>query len=565
VTTTPLTQIPEALGKYFTTNDAGVAAFSPTNAHLISAHRSLIDATILELVLPHSSYPAHILFAVLSDALSTTPHEEVRKFSQAVVDGLGGLSILIKMRAMLEGPLLAAGAAGSAWIQAPRRHPEEVDAFYDAVLKSAAVTPRQAHSWSHLVWPLHRTKSEGVLQGLWEAIDAVRSSLLISEGSETDRLQAYRDVTSCSVDELWQLEDDRQPRPQWSTWQIPELVDYGDISSEEEEDAAANANGGAAAGGSRDRGKSKFKSKKKDVRPDALVRKKRVRRMGDPRRRAITAGQGGHDDDMPGLMDYSSSSEDSDDLQGEEEDESGKNSDVEWGSDVESDYDPHEKTVLQRLMNKAQDPASAGWKGGARKKDSNPFIRLLSNLRGTSGIPDFGYGFVELMDWVGMSIGRMFNTDPTLRPARMGPQQAPTADLRPPSATATAMARTNVQTNKFFPLEIPDPAKVKQQQPPPPSTSSKKSEVEDVDDLPFLVGEKEKVRVKATDGADATSPAVDDAPSAPSTKAPTVTARTAAGKVTVKEVEDEDDVESEPHHFSLLFKINGALYHWCCR
>jgi hypothetical protein len=536
-----------------------MATFSLTNAHLMSAHRSLIDATILELVLPHSSYPAHILFAILSDALSTTPHEEVRKFSQAVVDGLGGLSILIKMRAMLEGPLLAAGAAGSAWIQAPRRHPEEVDAFYDAVLKSAAVTPRQAHSWSHLVWPLHQTKSEGVLQGLWEAIDAVRSSPLISEGGETDRLQAYRDVTSCSVDELWQLEDDRQPRPQWSTWQIPELVDYDDISSEEEEDAAANAKGRSAAGGGGDRGKSN--SKKKDVRPDALVRKKRVRGMGDPRRPAITTGQGGDDDDIPELMDCSSSEEDLDDPQAEEEGESEKNSDAEWGSDVESDYEPHERTVLQRLMNDAQDPASAGWKGGARKKDSNPFIRLLSNLRGTSGIPDFGHGFVELMDWVGMSIGRMFNTDPTLRPARMGPQQAPAADLRPPSATATAMARTNVQTNKFFPLEIPDPAKVKQQQPPPPSTSSKKSEVEDVDDLPFLVGEKEKVRVKATDATDTTARAVNDAPSAPPAKAPTVTARTAAGKVTIKEVEDEGDVESEPHHFPLLFEINEALYH----
>jgi len=141
----------------------------------MSAHRSLIDATILELVLPHSTYPPHILFAILSDALSTTPHEEVRKFSQAVVDDLGNLSILIEMRSMLEGPILAAAKEGMAWIEAPRRDPEGcVDAFYDAMQKSSTVGPLRANRWQHLVWPLHQTKDGNVLRELWEAVDAVR-------------------------------------------------------------------------------------------------------------------------------------------------------------------------------------------------------------------------------------------------------------------------------------------------------------------------------------------------------------------------------------------------------
>lgn len=196
--------------------------------------------------------------------------------------------------------------------------------------------------------------------------------------------QAYLDVTSCTVDELWQLEDDRHPRPQWSTWEIPELVDYEDISSEEEEgDAPPNTNG-TTAGGS----KGKFKKKRK-VRPDALVRKKRPRGGANPNRQAITAGQDedeDEDDDMPGLMSCSSSSEDFDPMEGEDGE---KNSDAEWGSDIESDYDPLERKVLERLMKEAQDAASAGWKSGTGRKDSNPFIRLLSNLRGTSDIPKF--------------------------------------------------------------------------------------------------------------------------------------------------------------------------------
>lgn len=158
--------------------DTGVATFSPTNTLLMSAHRSLIDATILELVLPQSTYPPHILFAILSDALSTTPHEEVRRFSQAVVDDLGNLSVLIEMRSILEGPILAAGKDGMAWIEAPRSDPEgEVDAFYDAMQKSATVGPLKANRWQHLVWPLHQTKNGTVLQELWEAVDAVRPLL----------------------------------------------------------------------------------------------------------------------------------------------------------------------------------------------------------------------------------------------------------------------------------------------------------------------------------------------------------------------------------------------------
>ena len=189
--------------------------------------------------------------------------------------------------------------------------------------------------------------------------------------------QAYLDVTSHTVDELWQLEDDRHPCPQWSTWDIPELADYEDISSEEEEcSASCTANGAAAR---RSKGKSK---KQTNVRPDALVRKKRTRGGANPYRPAITEGY----DVMPDLTSCSSSSED---FYTDVEDGREKNSDAEWGSDVESSYDSHEKSVLERLMKEAQDATSAAWESGTGKKDNNPFIRLLSNLRGTPCMPYF--------------------------------------------------------------------------------------------------------------------------------------------------------------------------------
>lgn len=188
------------------------------------------------------------------------------------------------------------------------------------------------------------------------------------------------------MDELWQLEDDRHPRPQWSAWEIPELADYEDISSEEEEGSASRNADGAAARGSK--GKSK---KQKNVRPDALVWKKHTRGGENSYRQAITAGQG-DDEDLLCLMSCSSTEVSDTDI----EDGGGKNSDMEWGSDVESNYDFHENTVLEQLMKEAQDATSAAWKSDTEKKDSNPFIRLLSDLRGTSYIPYIEFGVIGL-------------------------------------------------------------------------------------------------------------------------------------------------------------------------
>jgi hypothetical protein len=135
----------------------------------------------------------------------------------------------------------------------------------------------------------------------------------------------------------------------------------------------------------------------------------------------------------------------------------------------------------------------------------------------------------------------MFNTDSTLRPSKMGPQ-APAANFKPPPSATATTTRVQVQTNKFFSLEIPDLAKSKKSQP------SKRNKEDDEDDLPFLVGEK--VRTKASNGAGA------GAPSTLLPKAPN--AGTAAGEVTVEDADDEEDVKSKPVPFpsSLLTKYS---------
>ena len=132
----------------------------------------------------------------------------------------------------------------------------------------------------------------------------------------------------------------------------------------------------------------------------------------------------------------------------------------------------------------------------------------------------------------------MFDTDPTLRPSRMGPQ-APAAGHRPPSATVTARMRP--QTNKFHAPEMPDPAMNKKSQ---PLTPSKRNKEKEEDDLPLLVGVE--VRAEAADKAGAAA-AENCTPSTPLPKAPT--APTAAGKVPIPEADGDEDVESKPSRF----------------
>ena len=56
------------------------------------AHKSYIDAILLELVLPDSRYPPYVLMACLHDAVEECRREE-KRFTQALWDSVGDLSV----------------------------------------------------------------------------------------------------------------------------------------------------------------------------------------------------------------------------------------------------------------------------------------------------------------------------------------------------------------------------------------------------------------------------------------------------------------------------------------
>jgi hypothetical protein len=167
-----LTKIfPDELGGLFSANkNSKTFSFSDASS-LMAAHRSLIDTIIIELVLPDSRYEPYILTAALQDALDTTPREEVKKFSQAVFDALGNLSVLIEMRNMLLGPLL--GTEGEEWLKGNRKNADgEIDEFFDAIMQSANVSGMHSR-WASWAFPLKKTKSKAQLEDLWSQINTV--------------------------------------------------------------------------------------------------------------------------------------------------------------------------------------------------------------------------------------------------------------------------------------------------------------------------------------------------------------------------------------------------------
>ena len=58
------------------------------------AHRSFIDAILLELVLPDSEYPPYVLMALLHNAVEECRKEE-KRFSQALWDSVGDFSVTL--------------------------------------------------------------------------------------------------------------------------------------------------------------------------------------------------------------------------------------------------------------------------------------------------------------------------------------------------------------------------------------------------------------------------------------------------------------------------------------
>ena len=202
----------------------------------------------------------------------------------------------------------------------------------------------------------------------------------------TARVQTYTDETGHSIDALWQLEEERLSKPQYSTWTIPAEVMYGDdIPSDVDEPFLPNA--------------ASRRSEKKKKEKTALVKQKK--RFRDPEgrrpRMAIMAEDEEDGDEylgMPGLMSVSESSDDgiaessSDD---EDEDDEEEEDESEWEGDERNKMQAMLAEAMREFQRKggkippwteeSEVPGGDGKVPSGNMK-SNPFMKMLRSFAG---------------------------------------------------------------------------------------------------------------------------------------------------------------------------------------
>ncbi|KAG8972936.1 hypothetical protein FRB90_010085, partial [Tulasnella sp. 427] len=396
----------------------------------------------MELIFPESQYSLHILFAILSEALETSPKEN-KRFSQRLFDAIGDLSDAVKAHDMLESVLVGP------WTKLRDTIPPYTDSF-DAYIDAEYFSIRASESMGviqQLINPLTKTKDKGTLNRLWKDIN-----------------QAHIEISGYDIDKTWQLTNERNPTPKWHHI-YPTL--YYDDSGSEFSDIEEEANKAAlvlhkdrkrikTGKGGFGTGASSLKKGPAAVEDHggALVRKgKGANDRNKKQLRQITAGEkgegsGDESDGPPGLA-YVSGSSDAE----EEDDEIEESSDAGdelYDSDLESGYDTEEAAELKKAFEEMisggdisglfedSDEDGDGKPAGGKptygpprppgmegpKESKNPFKKLMRQLAGRL-----------------FSLNETLNSEQPRRPDPAAVQEAERVAKAPPPAKAQAPSK----------------------------------------------------------------------------------------------------------------------------
>ncbi|GJJ06380.1 hypothetical protein Clacol_000571 [Clathrus columnatus] len=304
--------------------------FDRQNANLRQlrqAHKSFIDAIVLELTLPNSQYPPYVLMTLLRDATDECKKEETR-FSQTLWDAIGDFATTIQVLDMIEGPLL--NEQGDNWLRNSVLSKEYVEFLRMQDLSQEAI--KASPSWSTCFGRLIDTKDKDCLDLLWKTIN-----------------ESYRKATGRNVEALWSLQGEMQRPAQW----FFKSNAYMDDDNSDGDDRALVPH------------------------PAAMSKSNR-----DTDRLRITSGQRADDDDdddMPELICLSDSSEDPD------LDTFERSPDNDGG--YESDFDEAEDEMYQEDLHEAMDQMIDMFLDAnselleQERNSSNPFVRMFANLR----------------------------------------------------------------------------------------------------------------------------------------------------------------------------------------
>ncbi|KAI0793177.1 hypothetical protein C8Q75DRAFT_547778 [Abortiporus biennis] len=351
-------------------------------------HKSFLDSIIVELCLPHSSYPKNILWQILNEAIEENP-KDAKKFPQALWDALGDLNFALQVQTMMESPLLASGSDN--WKKEPRHMPEAFENWVDAQIFSLRAS-KEVANFKDIISPLEKTKTKTVLDNMWRFINL-----------------NYDALTGKTINDLWDLAN-VQRTPQWH---------------------AVKLKSGKAA-------KTNDNEYDSDEPPGLVPFKDRGKKSGGntKNRLALTNGEES-DGSMPSLQTVSDSSE----AESDYDDMSEEESEDEYSEDSESEYDTDDEDQLRDMFREAMDAAAAttdfydprsdaaDFEELAKDRQGNPFIKLLGALR-----------------------GRMFSANPALKTAgRTEPLRQYTPKKPPGAARATTTPSAKKKTTTSGP------------------------------------------------------------------------------------------------------------------
>ncbi|TFY80469.1 hypothetical protein EWM64_g3543 [Hericium alpestre] len=345
---------------------------------LKNSYKSYVDSIVIELCLPGSTFPKHVLTALLKEAIDEVP-KDAKRFPQALWDALGDLSVAIQLQFIMEAPL--AGTDGERWKKIPRDMPDEFKDWLEAQDKSEAVM-EALHGNVDFIVPVEVTKKQAVVDKFWRQVDAICK----------DKTEAP------TLLELWQLDGELDRTPRWTT-KAPETR------------ALVPVRGAKGSG------------------------KKSTKKKNNGRAAIDNNPYNSDSGSMPSLETVSDSSMESDDEDDVFETSSSEDDDrSDWSGDEDYDTDLEEEfTALQREMRQFAeeypdllDPRKKmdEDKLVAERKD-NAFLSLLGKLKGRFVRPN-----------------QTLKTTPGARPASRVPPsaRAPTGPAKAPAAAAATGA-----------------------------------------------------------------------------------------------------------------------------
>ncbi|KZT41514.1 hypothetical protein SISSUDRAFT_1117652 [Sistotremastrum suecicum HHB10207 ss-3] len=408
-------------------------------AKIRSAHRSFVDAVVLEIILPDSQYPRHVLFECLHEAIEESPIDG-KRFPQLLWDAIGDLAVTVRFLDILDGALLA--GEREKWAPRDPDIPEAHQAFFEAT-KLSLTTLQDSAVYEPVLFPLTKAKTATNVESFWKLVD-----------------ENYKSNTGLGIDELWGLLVQGSSTVDTTQWRMPTLAEKpGESDSEDEAPRPKRPSG------------TKKASRPKKEPPLLQIANEAFEADSDrpPSLRSMS-------DSSADSAEYSSGIE----LPGASDDEDDDDSayETDFDSDDEDAFRGLEREAMD-LLSQHPELADPRQPTKSKKAKTNPFIQLIRQFNGRSFSKGPAIQPKGKSGW-SQKFKDAISIDPPVRgparPAKKPSTQAPKATAPTPAKSDQTRPAGQPKSMKATVEDAPDdeaPKKKKKKKKKPSKSKSK--------------------------------------------------------------------------------------------